>query len=190
MIMTAVKSKTCSKCKQEKPVSDFYHNARGFTAWCKDCLREYSKQRVLDGRDKISKIKHELKIGHDRYNKIPRIAPNKGKKTVSDSHKMVKAMYRNLKKRSLFLHLDFTVTFEEINILVDEFCQNNYHVISLKKHPFKPSIDRVDSSKGYTMGNLKICWMIENLCKNTFSDADVIEFCKRKLGVWETTDSQ
>lgn len=183
MIMTSIKSKTCTKCNNEKPVNDFYYNGRGFTSWCKNCLREYSKQRVLDGRDKASKIKHELKNGHDRYNKKPRVAPNKGKKTTSDSHKMVKAMYRNVKKRSLFLQLEFTFTFEELESLVDEFCKNNYHVISLKKHPFKPSIDRIDSKKGYTIENIKICWMIENLCKNTFSEVDVIEFCKRKLGL-------
>ena len=31
--------------------------------------------------------------------------------------------------------------------------------------------------------NVIVCWQIENYCKNSFSEDDVIEFCKRKLGL-------
>jgi len=34
-------SKICSKCKQEKPLSEFYkHNRDGYRARCKDCSKE------------------------------------------------------------------------------------------------------------------------------------------------------
>lgn len=176
-------TKTCTNCNTEKNTSEFYRRNRGYTSWCRECLKALSKQRVLDGRDRISKIKYEQKNGHDRNNLKPRASPNKGKQTVTIQHKISKAMYKNMKKRALYSNLDCTLTFDEGETMVDDFCKKNYCELSLKKHPFKPSIDRIDSSKGYSIDNVRICWLIENLCKNTFSEEDVIEFCKRKLGL-------
>jgi len=34
----------CSKCKNKKPLSEFNKHERGLTAWCKDCVRERSRQ--------------------------------------------------------------------------------------------------------------------------------------------------
>lgn len=183
--MTEKTHKTCSKCKTEKPLTEFYKSGRRYTGWCKICMKDLSRQRVLDGRDKVSKIKYELKHGHDRNNLPPRknVPHNKGVRLVSDMHKVSKEMYRNMVKRATFADLEIDITFENLLKMVQEFCSNNYHVITAKKHPFKPSIDRIDSSKGYTINNVRICWMIENLCKNTFTDDDVIEFCKRKLNL-------
>lgn len=34
--------KICTKCNQEKPLSEFYHHRRdGYSYWCKSCSREY-----------------------------------------------------------------------------------------------------------------------------------------------------
>ena len=48
-------------------------------------------------------------------------------------------------------------------------------------HPFKPSIDKIDNTKGYTLDNIQILWNIENKCKNLYTNDDVILFCKEKL---------
>lgn len=181
--MKELKERTCRKCQITKDISCFYRQGRNYTYWCKDCLKELSRQRVLDGRDRQSKIKYELKNGHDRENIPPRVSPNKGKVFVSQRHKVAKELFRNMKKRALFSDLELSVSFDEIEEMVEEFCDNNYHSVSLQKHPFKPSIDRIDPTKGYTKDNIRICWLIENLCKNTFSEEEVIEFCKRKLGL-------
>lgn len=46
------------------------------------------------------------------------------------------------------------------------------------KGPFKPSLERIDPSAGYTKSNtLLVCYMY-NVCKNKFSHEDVIEFSK------------
>jgi hypothetical protein len=40
--------KRCLKCGIEKPLSEFYKNARGgggLLAWCKDCVRRAQKKR-------------------------------------------------------------------------------------------------------------------------------------------------
>lgn len=38
---------TCTKCKEEKPAEEFYHNdacTTGYSSHCKSCTRGYSKK--------------------------------------------------------------------------------------------------------------------------------------------------
>lgn len=47
-------TKRCSRCKADKPLSDFYPHAKrkdGLNDWCKDCFRERRKQRYAAHRD-------------------------------------------------------------------------------------------------------------------------------------------
>ena len=45
------------------------------------------------------------------------------------------------------------------------------------KSPASVSIERVDSSRGYTKDNVIVSSLIYNLCKSNFSEADVAAFC-------------
>jgi hypothetical protein len=42
------------------------------------------------------------------------------------------------------------------------------------KHPMSPSIDRIDSTLGYTKDNCRLVVTIYNFAKNEWSDADVL----------------
>ena len=45
-----MKNKTCTLCCVEKTVDNFYKNKRysdGFMGWCKECMKEYARFRVL-----------------------------------------------------------------------------------------------------------------------------------------------
>lgn len=42
----------------------------------------------------------------------------------------------------------------------------------------RASLDRIDSSKGYVIGNVRFICFIANLAKNKYSDSDLINFCK------------
>jgi len=45
-----MKTKVCSNCKKEKPVSDFYTSKRdGYRSRCKVCEREYRREAIKDG---------------------------------------------------------------------------------------------------------------------------------------------
>lgn len=175
MIMSAIEKKKCCKCKNEKYVSEFYRNGRNYTSWCKDCLREYSRARVKDGRDRLSKIKHEEKKGHFR---------NQANEKEHMINKIAVEMYRNAKRRSLYNEKPFNINVSDIRELILQFSENNYCVLEKGKNPFKPSLDRIDNRLGYTLDNIKVVWLIENYCKNTFTDNDVLEFCKRKVGLF------
>jgi len=40
------------------------------------------------------------------------------------------------------------------------------------------SLDRIDSSRPYEEGNVQFVCFMANMCKNKFSDEDVVEFCR------------
>jgi len=40
-----METKVCGKCRQEKPVSEFYKSKRdGYGSWCKNCKRDYKRE--------------------------------------------------------------------------------------------------------------------------------------------------
>lgn len=45
------------------------------------------------------------------------------------------------------------------------------------RHPFKPSLDRIDSSKGYVKGNVQWVCTIVNLAKADFAQNDFLRMC-------------
>jgi hypothetical protein len=49
------------------------------------------------------------------------------------------------------------------------------------KKAFQPSIDRKDSSKGYTKENCQMVVYLYNAAKNKFTHEDVVKFCKAML---------
>ena len=46
------------------------------------------------------------------------------------------------------------------------------------RSPFQPSVDRIDSSRGYTRDNCQIVCLIFNFAKNKFAEEDVYKFAK------------
>ena len=46
-------------------------------------------------------------------------------------------------------------------------------------NPWKPSLDRIDSSRGYLKGNVRYIVSIANLCKQSWGDDVVEDFCQR-----------
>lgn len=47
-----------------------------------------------------------------------------------------------------------------------------------KVRPDTASLDRIDSDRGYEIGNLRFVTYMANICRNTFTDQEVINFCK------------
>ena len=53
-----------------------------------------------------------------------------------------------------------------------------------KRTPNLASVDRIDSSKGYTIDNIQWVCLIAQYAKNSFSTDDVIEFCRSTIKKW------
>jgi hypothetical protein len=105
----------------------------------------------------------------------PRRRLNPIEKTAAD-------LYGAARARSTQNGRIFEIDQALVEDLVKEFCQKNYYCLE-PRHPFRPSLDKIDAGKGYTKKNIRIIWLIENLARNTFTENQLIEFCKRKLGL-------
>lgn len=53
------------------------------------------------------------------------------------------------------------------------------------KHPFSPSLERKDSTVGYTKENTIVVCLIYNYCKNVFEEEAVEMFCRAYLNKME-----
>jgi hypothetical protein len=75
--------------------------------------------------------------------------------------------------------------------MIHKLCKRQEGQCALSGHPFdiddarwRPSLDRIDASKGYTTGNIQLVAWIVNRSKSRFSDAVFREVCS---AVAETT---
>lgn len=90
-------------------------------------------------------------------------------------------MFYEAKKSARIRGLEFTLTKENVLEMIPEYCPVSGVKLNWKTvdggNPHKPSLDRVDSTKGYTKENcIVVCWRINRLNKDKdthqFSDMD------------------
>jgi hypothetical protein len=156
--------KTCSKCKQTKPLEGFHNHTRTKDKkqhQCKICINAYSKTEAS-------------KKAVKRY----QTSNWRGVASLIRAH-----MKSNSKKRGQ--HWDdswWTVDSvlakieggkcEKTGLPFEIREENERH----KKRAFIPSPDRIDNSKGYEPDNVQWVLFIYNMMKNNFDDADVAHF--------------
>lgn len=170
--------KTCSNCKITKSVDEFYKNGQQHSVWCKDCCREHSKKQAEQGYFKTRWENNLIAKGSNQTRFKPKDDTDKIIWNLAADHMNNIQRRTKLKGYVKECSVDKTFLYNKIT----EFCKNSYHTLE-PRSPFRPSVDRIDNNIGYTEENTKIVWLIENLCKSTFTEEDVVEFCKRKLGL-------
>lgn len=139
-------SKKCAKCGSIKELEYFYKNTQqsdGYHCYCKECSYRMSRDRYKDNIENHDwKLEHALKASKARASK-------KG--------------------------LENTLTFEQIKELypIDNKCP--ILGVELKwgfPKDTSPSLDRIDTSKGYTFEN---CQIISNRANRIKSDSTIEE---------------
>ena len=141
LVHSAPETKTCTKCGEEKPLSDYYRNAqgrKGRASRCKPC----SVAAVIASR---------------KANPGPHKAWLEGARGILSRAKKT----ARIRGRAFDLH--------EEDICIPEFCP----VLGIplergikKLCDSSPSIDRIDSSRGYVRGNVAIISLRANMIKN------------------------
>lgn len=160
--LTAVNCDYCEKRFERETSRIRYNEKRGITLCfcCRGC-----------------KSKHTLENRPDLKNNI---APGRALDDLSP--------FRNHLKRMKTRRPETTTTLLDLK---DQWShQNGLCAISgqkmllplgtgekLQHQPLLASIDRIDSSKGYTTDNIQWVCLIAQYAKNVFSNQDVIQFC-------------
>ena len=143
--------KNCSRCNEEKDIVQFYSDRKKI-----DGLESCCKQCNKNGRDKyLNTLDGYVKINFCSL----KCSARKRKIEMDITVKDIIELYDRQKGRCALTGIDLIISHEKI--------------------PMKLSVDRIDSSKGYSVNNIQLVVKILNLMKWETSNDDFIKFCKK-----------
>ncbi len=153
-------AKLCTKCKKTKPLTDFNKGQdNGYRYQCKECNLKYQANSTT--RKAVANRYYQR-----RKEKDPSVF-----------------MWKQAKHRAKWDYgdMEFTITVEDI--LLPEVCPYMGVPFSALDKKYGYSLDRVDSSKGYTKDNIQVISRIANIMKNNATEQELISFAKGVLSV-------
>lgn len=182
--------KLCNCCKIEKEFNLFYKRRAskdGYDSTCKQCktiqtkkwynsekrMAEYAKNRekyLQKGKEYRENNKEKCKEAGLKWYRKTKV------------ENAASYLYKYAKARAVKKGLEFTITKEDVKI--PEFCPMlGYRLVvgGTGNNKHSPSIDRIDSNKGYTPDNIQIVSRLYNSMKWDSSREELIHFCKSVL---------
>ena len=96
---------------------------------------------------------------------------------VSREKEPIKYIFRDARQHAKAKNREFTITLDDLfEVLLN---QNNKCALTniLFSSETKPSLDRIDSSKGYTKENIQFVLKEINIMKSNFDESKFIELC-------------
>ena len=182
--------KICSTCKVIHPLSMYYKNKSredGYHSQCKACQHEYylrTKEKQLHNGKEYRSRNKEI-IARKATQKYHRTKEYTQASTMSNwEQHMLHNTKANAKRR------DIECTLILNDIVIPEKCP--YLNIPLTRVVGKgqlltnASIDRIDSTKGYTLGNIQIISRLANTMKNSATKEQLNIFARNVLKLHAT----
>lgn len=183
-----VETKVCKKCCEEKSVEDFYVVEKSESSVrrdskCKHCVKEHNRKRYAENPEYGIKRKERAKAYRENPSKVDALREN-GRKFYASVRGRAKTLFKSAQRRSK-QYEDFDVTAEWIEEkLIVGVCEITGRSFDFSPHPkycknpFAPSIDRKDSTKGYTRDNVRIVLWQVNLMRGEMNDEEILELCE------------
>ena len=144
-------TKECSDCKKVLPKSDYYANKDHYdllAVCCKVCSKKRRKVII----EMISGAKKRAKKKGISFNLTGEFLKELNTKQQG------KCVYTGLS-------LDW------------DYCSQGEHRYIKGQNAYRASLDRIDSSKGYTQDNVQLVVYIVNMIKNAFTEKEFLENC-------------
>jgi hypothetical protein len=149
----------CNKCSSDVLSDEWYYSVRGRDSMCKSCRkayrkdakRQYTAQYVKDNPEAHRQRMKEWRERNPDYQK-------KWSKNCPESQLLRSARYRAKQNG-----IECTIT--QADIIIPDICPV-FKVPLQKNTPYAPSIDRYDSTKGYTPDNIVVMSRRANVMKN------------------------
>lgn len=185
--------KVCGKCKQEKNAEEFYRSnvtKDGLNAWCKECEKEYRRQRYAQRKANVAqlslkqkecmKCKETKDIKHfgtnfDKADGYDVWCKQCARDALRTPEGKARRMVYTAKQRAKDIGVPFNITAEDLT--VPTHCPILGIPLCFTHSPGgpkddAPSLDRITPSKGYVTGNVIVISQRANRIKN---DASVEE---------------
>jgi len=177
-----IETRICSKCKEEKSLENEFYFLKRCNRWttiCRKC-RNTKRQMLWRNRTEEEKKKHAEKV-HEKYIANPSYHEKYKVANISNEDRLVRnertrsnriknkasTLVSSVKKRAKAENMEFNITPEDIQI--PEHCPvlGILIVVDNKKREYNsPSVDRIDSSKGYVKGNVRVISWRANMIKS------------------------
>ncbi len=166
--------KKCSKCGNVKDDLDFGIYTYGLRNICKNCHKKDSNTYYYKNREAIrakarnrdrtqENKKHREAYATDFYYRL---------------YFLISGAQRRAGKANLAFDLDKDWIKKQLPICAKTKIHFDLSQTKAGCNPFAPSVDRIDSKKGYTKENTQIvCWAY-NAGKNGFDEDIYVKFCR------------
>lgn len=173
-------TKVCSKCGLEQPLSNFSMDRKHHRKWCKKCMAEKTREHYNKNI--------ELMREKDRFRYYNDVKYRQG---ILDRNKEFRRNRTNeyilasARKRANKKGLDFDITLDDV--VIPEVCPVLGIPIFVSEgynRDNSPSLDRIDNTKGYVKGNVRvISWRANSLKRDASIEEmeKIIEYMKREV---------
>jgi len=161
----------CSFCSTEfsKELKEYNRQIK------KNSERKWYCSRSCFGKDNVKSLGKYLVTGNVDNLIIKR----------KDDLSPFRPFLRRAKARSVKKSEEFNLNLQYLKKVWEDqrgVCSLTGKTMSLKEskawNPWKPSLDRIDSSLGYVVGNIRYICCMGNLAKNRWTDDELVEFCR------------
>ncbi len=194
--------KKCWVCKKFKNLEEFYKDSTtidNLQKACKICQKERNKKynqenkKYFEQKNKETYQKSNLnnpKYNHNRYVLYKNEYLKRQDFLLKSARGRLYSIFDAARTRSKKYKLEFIITLQDILDLYEiqnKKCLLTNIDFSLErkgrknKNPFAPSIDRINSEKGYTKNNIRLVCVIVNLALNNFGDIIFDKMCKEYI---------
>lgn len=152
--------KICNRCRKSYPEVEFYTSQ----SHCRECNAKYYKAKTKEWRSSLQgRARTLVQQAQQRQEAFVEKYPNAPKKRSKFD-----ITYEWVLSR---LHYGFC---EETGIPFDFSIPKAHN----KPNPFVPSLDRIDSNRGYTKDNVVVVVWIYNRGKGADTRADMLKMCQ------------
>lgn len=167
---------TCKDCNIEKDLSCYYRytsksGTKRYRLTCKECCQLMAREKYSENPEKYRKPSTD-------ENRIK--AKERSKKYYSSIHGRASTLLKGVNDRDKSHQLDIDWFVEKLNKGICEVTGLKFdfepHPI-YGKNPMAPSVDRIDSSIGYTKENSRLVIWQYNMGKAETTDEEFYQFC-------------
>lgn len=188
----------CTRCNKESSVrANSLKTNRASCIFCRNKYRRYKEVLYLCRTCNTEFLGTNL-VEHKYCStkcKNTKIADKSSVDRKSSTDRYLSQLLTAIKNRAKKKELDFDIDQPFLlRLLINQDYKCAMSGLSLERpltrtasliDKYTISVDRIDSTKGYTKDNVRLVCYIANTAKNRFSDDELYEFCRGFINVYE-----